>query len=325
VTAPKPYNPDKDTKDTRRVTVSTEQVGPKLWVDATVRPLEYLEFARSIVAKMPEKAGELHREIQMNLAQAQWSRTRGIYTFDRDLAQMLMETPIEGLQDDVFRRLPEWSVYLPIEQEMDGRWVYGGYVAVVPHECGLWVIALAIEASGNPAEPYYYSTVMFQTLNDTPMSFKERFQLVKAQYAIYEHLQIDHLLETPKQDRFDDLHALLYVRAAYLCTQEPDIHCPREPKSSPKRKNNNGPVKHWEVGVRFGNAFRKALADHEGPSGLGGERSRPRVHVRRAHWHTILSGPKDQARKREVRWFPPVIVNGNGEDLPTTIWRQGRA
>jgi hypothetical protein len=84
----------------------------------------------------------------------------------------------------------------------------------------------------------------------------------------------------------------------------------------------------WDVGSRIGAALRAAKASHEveltqdqhdrNEEGTIKERKRPRPHIRRAHWHTILSGPMTGARRRDVRWMPPTPVNiEHGEIIPT--------
>ena len=54
----------------------------------------------------------------------------------------------------------------------------------------------------------------------------------------------------------------------------------------------------------------------------------PRPHIRRAHWHTILSGPRlregqpvpASERQADLRWMPPIAVNlEDAADLPATI------
>lgn len=56
---------------------------------------------------------------------------------------------------------------------------------------------------------------------------------------------------------------------------------------------------------------------HEHGEPLGGHHRSPVMHVRRAHWHTFAYGPGKSLRR--VKWLPPIIVNGDGEemDIPT--------
>ncbi|GAP39068.1 hypothetical protein ISF6_0933 [Piscinibacter sakaiensis] len=88
----------------------------------------------------------------------------------------------------------------------------------------------------------------------------------------------------------------------------------------------------WDVGVRLGAALRQAYqAAETGGGGAGGTHAGPRAHVRRAHWHTILSGPRlrddgsaipSGERRADLRWMPPIPVNVQDlEQLPATVRR----
>jgi hypothetical protein len=72
--------------------------------------------------------------------------------------------------------------------------------------------------------------------------------------------------------------------------------------------------------VRLGAALRRAYQREQldRDEGVSGGRSRPRAHIRRAHWHTFLAGPG--RTERRVRWLPPIAVNvEDGATLPATI------
>lgn len=90
----------------------------------------------------------------------------------------------------------------------------------------------------------------------------------------------------------------------------------------------------WDVGVRMGAALRSANDQSQGQNvqseRLGQEVKRP--HMRRAHWHTFLTGPKKTKdgedippaqRTRVLRWIPPIAVNIKDkedlESLPSVI------
>lgn len=309
--APHPYRVDHDVKDTRR---SLERKGRlDMWVLAVKDPNAFFDLMSDLMSAHPQAQGDILRELHINVTQSQWSRTRGIYTFDPALAQALDETPLDGLHDDVFASLPEWSVYIDIEREVDGEWLHGGFVAPVPRRAGLAIVVVSVLAS--PAGPMYH-TLMLQTVSGFPVPFAQRYALAAQQLRM-----MPELARWVRAGRLQRWHELVLLRAAYLCTEQPDVRSSEEPRAAPERRKNVGPVRQWDVGVRFGTAFRAALADHDSHAGQG-DRQRPRIHVRRGHWHTVLSGPMSQTRHRAVRWFPPTIVNANGDEMPVTLWRQ---
>lgn len=63
----------------------------------------------------------------------------------------------------------------------------------------------------------------------------------------------------------------------------------------------------WDTAWRIGAALRSYgnTSSHENK----GERERMRPHVRRAHWHTFLTGPLNGPRDVRVKWLPPIAVN----------------
>lgn len=74
----------------------------------------------------------------------------------------------------------------------------------------------------------------------------------------------------------------------------------------------------YSVGEATGYRIRRLnryVQEHGEP--LGGHHRSPVMHVRRAHWHTFAYGPGKSLRR--VKWLPPIIVNGDGEemDIPT--------
>jgi hypothetical protein len=76
----------------------------------------------------------------------------------------------------------------------------------------------------------------------------------------------------------------------------------------------------WDVGVRIGAAIRRAQEDEPGEMRVVGERSRPRAHVRRAHWATYFTGPRSGEQTAVLRWLPPIAVNVEDvEALPATV------
>ena len=88
------------------------------------------------------------------------------------------------------------------------------------------------------------------------------------------------------------------------------------------------PKKHryWDIGVRFGKAFRASGTKPSEPDKPNirqseeepKDRLSPRPHVRRAHWHYFWTGKRGaDTRKLVLRWVHPVLV-GNGE-LPTVV------
>lgn len=79
-------------------------------------------------------------------------------------------------------------------------------------------------------------------------------------------------------------------------------------------------IRAWEVGYRIGAQIR-AFDEKAKDSGEGtGTGTSMRPHVRKAHWHSFWTGPRDtNDRKKRVKWLPPIPVNVSGSDdlVPT--------
>ena len=79
-------------------------------------------------------------------------------------------------------------------------------------------------------------------------------------------------------------------------------------------------VRKWDVGYRVGTALRLARQANEGDVRESGTGPSPRPHVRRAHWHTFLYGPRDGEQIRKVKWLPPIPVRvSDPDDLVPTL------
>lgn len=75
----------------------------------------------------------------------------------------------------------------------------------------------------------------------------------------------------------------------------------------------------YEVGFNIGNKLRLFENDS---SGL---HAGPRPHIRRAHWHTFLTGPRSVERYKLLKWLPPLPVNFDSDnDIIPTIKKVSR-
>lgn len=313
------YDPVKDAKDTRRV---IESKMPGYWQVIQNNPEHHANLAAVMMVKAPHLQGEIIRESHMNLCHAHWYKTKGVYTFDPTLKKALLSTSFDEIQDTVFRYLPEACVYIAVNEEVDGKYMYGGFVFSRSRENATDLIVLSVRDSGDSDHPYFYDTVATPILHNRPLKFLERAELAKSQM---DEVRKSELGGKYFKSRLRPMHERLLILASYLCSVDPDIRNPKEPRNKPNRHvKNTGSVRQWEVGYRFGATFRKQLAEAEQANTRhnGDDRNRPRVHVRRAHWHSYWTGPKGTEQKRVVKWLPPVIVNGTSDDLPATIWKQ---
>jgi len=322
-----PYQPDHDTKQLRRLGNKHGQGIDEVWEDSALRPYATLESALIMAKWLPSEARpRFIKTARIMIAQAQWNRTRSIYCFDPTLKEALAQTSLTHLTDSIFDFLPEWSVYIRAEEQIGDVWLHGGYVCRVPFPDGRFGIIFHMvravpNAPANINNAFLFDTMQIPVDPQHPKPFESLIQDMRDRRR--KQVQVGDSNIPAWQERI-----LLY--AAYLCSTEPDLSAPGNARLAPKRKQRSGPVLTWNVGFRFGAAFRRQLEEAtRAPATPGDEEAqehqRPHVDVRQGHWHTGLSEPGQEERKREIRWFPPVIVNAAGDELPSTLWRQSDA
>lgn len=268
-------------------------------------------------------------------ALAAWRMTQGIYRYDPALYAALVDTPIEGnLPDSVLARMPEWCVYI----EMDGALTWGASPIL-----GFWAHLECDVARGNArelrllldvAESPELALDAARGLCPVPIILGGGSLAVGIQRVLDSGMQQASLrgeaFAPPSESGVSIASALepMLSLLLYLCSDAPDL----TRRGWPDMPGNPEPVRtrragwrlfpadghrEWDVGVRIGAALRAAYAREE----TGGEASAPgrhvRPHVRRAHWHTFLTGarkredgtpvPADEQR-RDLRWMPPIPV-----------------
>lgn len=312
------YDPLADMKDTQRVVA---RGGHDAWKIATQDPNLYMRLTTAMITEAPARQAEIVQNAYLHLSQARWNQTRGVYKFDETLLDSIFLTPFGELRDSVFQSLPETGIYITVDKVVNGKYLYGGFVALFEGVGVSNLVVVSVTDSGDIQYPYLYNSAVLSIYSDKPTLFSERARLSREQ--IEEGVDLNQLHFKPEPE---DDHQYLLTLAAYLCSDEPDIRSSQEPRNKPNRHvKNTGPVRQWEVGYRFGSDFRRQLAEAEAQiyAGYkGDERNRPRVHVRRAHWHNFWTGPLKGERKLITKWVKPTIVNAEGGELPVTVWKQ---
>jgi len=280
-------------------------------------------------------------------ALAAWRMTQGIYRYDPSLYAALIDTPISGdLPTDVLYRLPEWCVYIEMDgtTQWDGQPVRGVWAHL---ECdvargGAAELRLVIDIAESPALALDAS----RGLSPVPIilgtgSLVDALQRVidsGTMMAAERGVEFDAPPESGAAATLDLAPILSLI--LYLCAESADLTRrgqPAEPHNpEPVRTRRHGwrlfaaaGPSEWDVGVRIGAALRAAYQREQtglegAPLGLT-----VRPHVRRAHWHTILSGARKREdgspipateQRRELRWMPPIPVNVTDIDsLPAVV------
>lgn len=322
--------------------IHAADVGGPDWPRHTYLPLEQAGGIAAAITRQggeqPTPAGLAHLATDIATLAA-WRMTQGIYRYDPALYAALVDTPIAGdLPVSVLQRLPEWCVYLETpgmtvsttagETPLHGAYAWLDHAQGADHD----ILTLLLDAEGTRLTPTHVPLIgtLEQALDALLAEWRDGYQRGNA-------------ARLPRLDWAEQAGRTLppiLSLLLYLCSEAPDltrrgqVATPGNPQPVRTRRHGwrlfaaDGPAE-WDVGVRIGAALRCAYQREQiGQRGAqDGHRVRP--HVRRAHWHTILSGPRlrpdgaavdPAARRRDLRWMPPIPVNVADLDaLPAVV------
>lgn len=230
---------------------------------------------------------------------AAWRHTRGVYRFDPDLYEKLVETPLDReIPCERLLRLPEWCVTMATPGLMMRDTPKSHVMLTVTLRDSRPVILMGSNLLAPITVPLVRQSVL-DVLEQARLSGD-----VKEAYAPFVRSAL--------------------ALALYLCTEEPGIERDQRRPARVKLRTSWKPgppsqVQPWLVGERMGSALRRAREEwaaaeadaDEGPDGEADEgkrRARPRPHFRAAHFRTVWLGPRDNPHS-DFRWIPPTLVN----------------
>lgn len=265
-----------------------------------------------------------------------WRMTQGIYRFDPALMPALLATPLDGdIPAQHLQHLPEWCVYIELDAAelrpgLHGAWVH------LEHDVnsGAAELRLVLDTARDPRQPFAPDGLQILPLPLAGTIEQSLDALEASAQRQAERLGVPHAPAcSAERSATRRLLEPLLSLALYLCAA-PDLTRRTAPSSPARTRPGAAPAAtgptEWDVGVRMGAGLRAAYAREQtsGEAAPTGRHVRP--HIRRAHWHTILSGPRlrDGAdipaaeRQRDLRWMPPIPVALDDVDqLPAVIRR----
>jgi hypothetical protein len=260
---------------------------------------------------------------------AAWRATQGIFRYDPTLAAALVDTPLTGdLPVSALTHLPHWCVYV----ETPGRTmplVSGG--TTVLHGYYAWIDWIVAEDRGqlmlglDSERPYPHLPVSVVPFVGT---LEQSIRAVEAEWQdSYEAGLVTHAPNERFAEGAQRLAPLIAL-LLYLCTDEAEIGDgltrPKQPQPTKTKRGwrlfpADAPSM-WDVGVRIGAAIRRAQESEAAEGHVLGQRSRPRAHIRRAHWATYWTGPRSREQRAVLQWLSPIPVNVDDvQALPATI------
>ena len=245
-----------------------------------------------------------------------WRYSQRVYKFDSDLFRKLTESPVNSaLPVEVLRRVPDWSIYIDWSHDEDVCHELGQYA-------GAWVrVGDDLHGSDDLLQAVFYArdglTISQQMSLVTGKSIPE---IIREKSNTMSYQKQGDL--TPVAESTDTaitgamgLIGRLMPLVLFLCTDEPEIeklHIETSQRLNCKRRIQGITLKTpkrpmvYDVGVEFGRSIRTFETERRAARESG-----VTPHIRRAHWHTYLTGPKHSERKRIMRWIPPLMIGIN--------------
>lgn len=276
---------------------------------------------------------ELSNQQQINmfaagLMWATWRMTKGIYRFDSDVYQAVINTKSNlAIPAAMLRRLPEWCVYietpsLSCDFGMGDTELHGVFVTF-SMKAGREFLMIYADTDSEHFDDIMPPSIHIDTMAET-LDAGIRFAMEDSQ------AKNEVLAKKLESWLMPVMNLLLYLCADREVTHknkvlEPTNPMPKKTKKGWRLFQAQG-IKKWDVGVRLGSALRVAQSQQSNESADG---SKKRPHLRRAHWHTFVSGKRlredgtaipANERNRHIKWVPPIAINVDDiDELPAII------
>lgn len=285
----------------------------------------YLPLAAGVAIATPGYDTKIYQAVYnrispaMIVAGATWRITQGVYRFDPELYNTLINQPLDGnIPCEVLKRLPEWCVYIEMyDPEIEGFWAH-------------------LEDDVNTGRMELRFVIMFKNGDNTSTpihlgqwTVEEGLNKMQEEAQEYVHTGL-HLPPVPNE--IVTKIASMMQLVLYLCADNIDI--PKLPQHPINRVRQSGQVdvarevRTWDVGERIGATIRKYNNERTAEESQQLENSNskihasPRPHIRKAHWHSYWIGKMDGERKLILKWLPPIPVNITEDDNNPVVIRR---
>lgn len=279
------------------------------------------------IRDMDKQQLDLARYVNGLMLFGAWRNTLGVYRVDSEIFEEIIKSPIPAITPvDIFKRLPEWCVYLEFPRLMnDGERNYKGfwaYFSELPNSKGLGAAAqLHIVLDFCDKNPIFFDGYFTLSLMiDEGLTVQEAVNSLSFLYQDKKAAQKDA-----------DILCQLLPLLLWLCAEDPDItdiHGEpvsndelRQPKYGRNKKTGtfvppNEPII-YNLGQRLGSEIRKFEENINEFKQDKDVKLKPaslkRPHVRRGHLHGYWCGSENKTF--EIRWLKATFVNGSGAKL----------
>lgn len=271
---------------------------------------EVLNFIQTAMIHEEDKDAAVHSAMgiyQYTVQVERWKRSKQTYVLDADFVSELARTDTGiKIPYNVFHTLPHSSFYLDFSANEDFCKECGADGALIQVQ--------AIQAAG-AAESAEFWLILSSVYREGVSTFVSG-QVIRNDKD-NEELSLETLTDAAicahrtvwgTELNFEKLSPMLMQALLYLCSYEPDIRESvvskqrfRQAKKA-KKKGVDLPEREYQVGERFGEAFRKWTKGSLGQSSQStGTGSHKRPHIRRAHWHRYWVGKRGE-QQLVIKW-----------------------
>lgn len=286
----------------------------------------------------PKMLDEYIRDIDAISLTMLWAKNKQVFAFDEDFLNELISTETITMSENAWDYLPYDVFYIDISsnKELCDKVIGKGFF-------------ISVEKSViDNGKSYYYihcckviDNLYFTDINAVENRTKDisadDMILGGNKVPVLEFNNPNYWKDKPdiKQSEMtiDGLtyQKLLIQLLSYLSSIEPDIKeneitkkTYRKPADNNTPKNKFSEIRKWDIGVRYGNAFRKwkkekterNVSGEHSYKGHTGTKQRP--HSRKAHWSHYWYGHGEN-KTRRPKWVSAYYVGLNVDDTPTTI------
>ncbi len=241
-----------------------------------------------------------------------WRYTQSIYKLDPTIQDALTKTtPIGNIPVELILQMPEWCVYVETPGLQYCLQPLFGFFAFLEWDANTERPELRLEMDTVDIEgnDQLLSTVLhignWSIEECVERAKRESIKQAKIAGGLFEEDFLpDNWVEMQTTELLPILSLLLYVCSNGVDYPNSDRPSYPDEKKTKKRGWTPFPAtkpRIWNLGKKTGDAIRQAFESK-------GSTTSPSPHIRRAHWHTFLSGPRSEPQKRVVKWIPPLPV-----------------
>ena len=232
----------------------------------------------------------------------EWIHSKQVYSFSREFLDILCDMDDYELNPDLFNFLPFSSFYIEIPE--DNRF-HGVLIRYSQEEKMIYYCICHKKLFG-----------LYGGCNAFALDLKQFNR-----FSDFARINNDVANDRKKREIYESTKGLLcmvFQICMYLCSENADIDENEEQKRiykpSIKVKNRYSEIRKWDVGFRVMREHNKTKSDaeKEWQCKYSGLRQRPRMHWRKAHWHTYWCGKERNIRR--VKFIAPILVNSVADD-----------